>query len=112
MLKYAKVVNDKKECNVGLGTDEEFYKSIGFELLDVEQDWRGCWYLAGYAPEKPQEEKDKEEIASLKDELAATDYKIIKCSEYNLAGAALPYDIAELHTKRQLLRDRINELEG
>lgn len=61
--------------------------------------------------EKAQEQAKQGEIARLKDELAETDYKIIKCSEYNLAGAALPYDIAELHAKRQALRDRINELE-
>ena len=113
MLKFAKIENEKtKICSVGLGTNAEFYKSIGMTEQEVEQDWRGCWYLAGYAPEKPQEEKDKEEIARLKDELAATDYKIIKCSEYNLAGLDLPYDIAELHARRQALRDRINELEG
>ena len=58
------------------------------------------------------EQQKQAEIVRLKDELAETDYKIIKCSEYNLAGAALPYDIAELHAKRQALRDRINELEG
>ena len=62
--------------------------------------------------EKAQKQAKQAEIARLKDELAETDYKIIKCSEYNLAGAALPYDIAELHAKRQALRDRINELEG
>ncbi len=60
-------------------------------------------------------EKNKEpyitEIASLKEELAATDYKIIKCSECQLTGQDMPYDIASLHTERQALRDRINELE-
>lgn len=52
-----------------------------------------------------------EEIASLQEELNNTDYKIIKCSEYQLAGLEIPYDIAELHNKRQVLRDRINELQ-
>lgn len=113
MLKYAKIENDKtKEVSVGLGTNAAFYKSIGMTEQEVEQAWDGAWYIAGYAPEKPQEEINKEEIYRLKDELAATDYKIIKCSEYNLAGQTLPYDIAELHAKRQALRDRINELEG
>lgn len=62
--------------------------------------------------EKAQEQAKQAEIYRLKDELADTDYKIIKCSEYQLAGQVLPYDIAELHTTRQALRDRINELEG
>ena len=113
MLKYAKIINNEtKLCEIGAGTNNEFYKSIGMTEQEVEQAWNGAWYLAGYAPEKPQEEKDKEEITRLKDELAATDYKIIKCSEYNLAGQSLPYEIEELHAKRQALRDRINELEG
>jgi hypothetical protein len=62
--------------------------------------------------EKAQEQAKQAEIARLKDDLADTDYKIIKCSEYNLAGQSLPYNIADLHAKRQALRDRINELEG
>ena len=46
----------------------------------------------------------------LKKQLESTDYKIIKCYEYQLAGLELPYDVAELHQERQLLRDLINEL--
>lgn len=52
-----------------------------------------------------------EKIEELKSKLTDTDYKIIKCSEYQLAGKELPYDIVELHTERQALRDEINELE-
>ena len=55
MIKYAKIVNqDTKECIVGLGTDEEFYKSLGMSPLDVEQAFNGGWYLAGYAPTEPE----------------------------------------------------------
>ena len=52
------------------------------------------------------------EIAKLKQELDSTDYKIIKCSEYQLAGLESPYDITELHATRQALRDKINLLES
>ena len=52
------------------------------------------------------------EIAELKSQLASTDYKIIKCSEAQLVGDELPYNVAELHTERQALRDRINQLEA
>lgn len=52
-----------------------------------------------------------EKIEELKIRLTDTDYKIIKCSEYQLAGKELPYDIVELHVERQALRDEINELE-
>ena len=51
------------------------------------------------------------EIARLKAELAATDYQIIKCSECQLLGQDMPYDVAELHEKRQVIRDKINKLE-
>lgn len=54
MKKYAKIQNEEtKACSVGLGTDTEFYKSIGMTKMDVEQAWNGGWYLKGYAPEKP-----------------------------------------------------------
>lgn len=59
---------------------------------------------------KKQEEK-KQKIAGLQAQLDETDYKIIKSSEYQLAGLELPYDIEELHRERQALRDKINELE-
>ena len=57
----------------------------------------------------PEEEKQAR-IYELKSQLQATDYKIIKCSECNLAGEPLPYDIAALHAERQAIRDEINEL--
>ena len=53
--KYAKIINeDTKQCDVGTGTNIEFYKSIGMEELDVDQAWNGSWYLKGYAPQKPE----------------------------------------------------------
>ena len=52
-----------------------------------------------------------EEIAELKRQLQSTDYKVIKCSECQLMGKEMPYDVAELHAQRQALRDKINELE-
>ena len=51
------------------------------------------------------------EIDYLKEKLAETDYKIIKSYEYQLAQLELPYDITELHTERQAIKDRINLLE-
>lgn len=53
----------------------------------------------------------KETIDTLKQQLADTDYKIIKCMEYQLAGLEVPYDIETLHTERQAIRDKINEVE-
>lgn len=63
-------------------------------------------------PAPTEEETKQARIAELQSQLASTDYKIIKCSECQLAGVELPYDIVELHTARQALRDEINELQG
>ena len=61
MKKYAKIINEEtKLCEVGLGTNKNFYASIGMEEMEVEQDYAGNWYLAGYAPEKPVEEMQAE----------------------------------------------------
>ncbi|MBO5997281.1 MAG: hypothetical protein J6P93_02005 [Alphaproteobacteria bacterium] len=72
MKKYAKIMNEEtKECNVGLGTNDKFYKSIGMTNMDVEQAYNGQWYLTGYAPEKPEPtyvEKRLAEYPSLADQ--------------------------------------------
>ena len=43
--------------------------------------------------------------------LSETDYKIIKSSEYQLAGLPMPYDVAALHAERETLREQIRQLE-
>ena len=54
MKKYAKVINDNnKLCEVGEGTNIEFYKSINMSEQEVEQGYDGNWYLSGYAPIQP-----------------------------------------------------------
>lgn len=56
MLKYSKIINEEtKLCEVGLGTNNNFYASIGMEEMEVEQAFNGSWYVAGYAPAKPEE---------------------------------------------------------
>ena len=60
--------------------------------------------------QREQEEKNIQ-IAELEDELNDTDYKIIKSSEYEMAGLEPPYDIQELHQERQRIRDEINKLQ-
>ena len=69
MKKYAKVINEEtKACEVGLGTNREFYQSIGMTEMDVEQAYDGSWYLRGFAPEKPVE-KMQEEIRKVRNHL-------------------------------------------
>ena len=60
---------------------------------------------------KCQIESITSKIATLKDVLNSTDYRIIKCCEYSLSNLELPYDIESLHAERQALRDQINALE-
>lgn len=52
------------------------------------------------------------QIAELKKQLSATDYKVIKCAECQLLGQEMPYDVEVLHAERQAIRDQINKLEG
>ena len=59
MKKYAKIINEQKQCEVGIGTNSEFYKSIGMEEMEVEQAYDGNWYVKGYAPEKPAPTEDE-----------------------------------------------------
>ena len=66
MLKYAKITDlETKECSIGLGTNIEYYKSIGMTEMEVEQAYTGAWYIKGYAPEKPKptDEEQKEKRA-------------------------------------------------
>jgi YbbR domain-containing protein len=68
MLKYAKIENEgTKQVSVGLGTNTEFYKSIGMVEMDVEQAYDGDWYVTGYAPEKPA--PTKEEVSETRRQL-------------------------------------------
>ena len=64
MLKYAKIVNsDTGLCSVGLGSNEKYFKSIGMEILDVEQsDIDLQWYLTEKCPMKTDRQKEIEEI--------------------------------------------------
>ena len=65
MLKFAKITNEKtKACQVGLGTNEKFYRAIGMTEMEVEQAYNGQWYLKGYAPAKP-EPTLEEQVSSL-----------------------------------------------
>ena len=73
MEKYALIINENtKECNVGLGTNETYYQSIGMTLMDVEQAYNGNWYLLGYAPDKPaptEEEQRENRAKAYKEEV-------------------------------------------
>lgn len=80
---YAKIINEEtKQVSVGIGTDTEFYRSIGMSEREVEQGWDGQYYLAGYAPEKPTEQKEadvrsvRNQYLEQTDKYMITDYPI------------------------------------
>lgn len=100
MLKYAKIVNEEtKECSVGIGTNAEFYQSIGMIEQDVEQSYNGNWYLVGYAPDKPIEIQESEKREERNSILRSTD--IYMLSDYPISESE-----KELYKNyRQYLRD-------
>ena len=61
---------------------------------------------------KQNEQEQKQQIKKLQAQIAATDYQIIKCYEYSLAGLELPYDITLLHEEREAIREQIRALES
>lgn len=65
----------------------------------------GTVEIVEYTPQEPTIEEKKTLAAQY---LTDTDYKVIKCAEAMLAGAEMPYDVAELINKRQEARDIIN----
>lgn len=50
-----------------------------------------------------------EVIEAMKQDLASSDYKVIKCIECYLLGKEMPYDVDALHAERQSKRDAINK---
>lgn len=80
MQKYAKIENQEKGLvSVGIGTNTEFYQSIGMTLMDVEQGYDGLWYLKNRVPVEPVEEARKEKLKELEREhrLAEIDAHVI-----------------------------------
>ncbi len=116
MILYAKIIDgSSKKCTVGIGSNEEFYKSIGMEKMDVEQSYDGGWYLVGYAPAKPEELIKEEQIEELKAQLTTIDEKSNRSMRAILAGTATEEDrtyLTELETQANDLRRQIRELGG
>lgn len=71
MIRYAKVMNEETGlCEVGLGTNVNYYISIGMCEMDVEQsEVDNNWYTKDMCPHYTPEEKEeieKERISHLK----------------------------------------------
>ena len=101
--KYAKIIdNDTKEVEIGVGCPDEYYIEIGMEIMDVELAYDGNWYVAGYAPEKPEPTKEEKQgnVRDIRNNyLLETDYT-------QLIDAPLSLDEKEKYREyRQYLRD-------
>ena len=106
MLKYAKVTNEEtKTCDVGLGTNIDFYKSLGFTEQEVEQAYDGQWYLKGYAPTKPAP-TIAEQVLSLENE-----YKMNRWQREGILAEGSLYS-EYTKTKAQEIEDLAEQLRG
>lgn len=104
----AKIIDEKtKKCIVGIGSDVDYYKSIGMTEMDVEEAWNGDMYVAGYAPEKPQEVINQERIIELKELLSAADY----WGQKYIDGEYTPEEWEEKKAQRKAWREEIRRLE-
>lgn len=108
MLRYAKVINEEtKLCSVGIGTNYDYYESIGMLMQDVEKAWNGNWYLAGHTPEKPADVVKQERIQELHKLLADHDYWTSKYAD----GEYTDEEWAERVAQRKAWRNELRELE-
>ena len=126
-LKIKNNLNDYFEIqNINDDSDIEKLKSLGWvEVIKTERPQINNDYsnIVEYISEKENgdlilkynisynKNKIQENIILLKQQLADTDYKVIKNMEAQLANEELPYDSVTLHAERQALRNKINELE-
>lgn len=78
----------------------------------AEQMQAEGWVLTeDTATEPTDEDKARQRIAVLEEQLRSNDYKVIKCFEAQATGGEMPYDIAALHAEREQARSEINELQ-
>lgn len=111
MKKYAKVINEEtKACEVGLGTNSKFYQSIGMTEMEVEQAYDGSWYLAGYAPVKPEPTiaEQNEAIRATREQLYIQTSDKLK-ADYDEAVARGSENVEELKTAWLESKDKIRE---
>lgn len=113
MLKYCKIIDKEKGLiQVGLGTNEKFYKSIGFELMEVEEGYDGAYYLKGQAPQKSIEKLKEEKILELKTN--ANDYILNQYPYYkqlNIIREGIEEDKNKMTSFIDVVRNKVNQLE-
>ena len=107
MKKYAKIINEEtKECEVGIGTNTDFYKSIGMSEMDVEQAYNGGLYVAGYCPAPTEEEQRQKREAAYTQEVDPITCHISRLEDEEQTPE-IEQEIAELKQERS---DKVEEI--
>lgn len=116
MLYVKEIFDDKR---LGDNTPfEEVAKSFGWSITldesEVEQAYDGSWYVAGYAPEKPESLIIKEKVEEARTFLTSTDWCVVKIAEAETVEeqAELREKYADTIKKRKEARELINEYEN
>ena len=105
---YAKIINEEtKQCEVGIGTNSEFYKSIGMTEMDVEQAYNNQWYIKGYAPKESIAEKN-EKIRAERQSRYVIESDPIRL-DYDEALARKQDNVEELKEQWLASKDKIRE---
>ena len=87
MKHLSKITNpETKQVEIGYKEDEAFYIENGFSYQEVEQAYNGAWYLKGYAPEKPTEEKAAEARAERNRRIDAIQWRIERYQTQEAVG--------------------------
>lgn len=108
MKLYAKIIDENtKRCQVGTGTNSEFYESIGMTEMDVEQDFFGNWYVAGYAPQ-PTIDEQNEKIRQQRQERYEVESDPLRL-DYDEALARGEEQAEQLKTDWLASKDKIRE---
>ena len=110
MKKYAKIINEEtKLCEVGLGSNANFYQSIGMTEQEVEQGFDGQWYLLGFAPEKPLEELKTEkraEINATREKARLEEYAEYDNDKFDIDEASQSNILAQIKVAELLQNDK------
>ncbi len=120
MLKYVKIINNETGlCEVGTGTNTDFYIKLGMIELDVTQaEFDNQWYLTEktstpyYLQKKQTFEKEKR-IAEIHTELDELDLKRVRAMcepELKDAEAGITW-LEYYNSEIQKLRDELSGLE-
>lgn len=111
MISYAKITDEKtKQVSVGIGTNTAFYEKIGMTQMEVEKAYNGAWYVKGYAPDEPEEERKARENAELIKELEEIDFKTIRSLRAIQSGNGTEEDtqkLSELEQRASEIRSRL-----